>query len=320
MNAYDQVLDPQYMDKKYPSEVNLSKDEIKKIVHDLKKQGWLEVPKKWADKDGGGGEYIQHDHFHVKVNPEKTGDLGDYELKTHRSAGNSLITLGSIDPKNEEAGSMLHPLLLNYGFPYKNGDTSKYVCRKKKNGEECEHTKYEYANGLCYPDDEVSLGMDVCGKKVLKSPQNKWGFYLEINREKKRIFVHFDHTRADKEEKRKKWLLTIEARNKGLQDLGEKYSLPFDEIENAAKAKFHKMVFIKYLEKREGGKYFISIDEAYFLEEFSFENYLKALENGEVMYEFRLHGNQERISKNHGTGFRMFPEDFPVIYGKKEEI
>jgi hypothetical protein len=38
------------------------------------------------------------------------------------------------------------------------------------------------------------------------------------------------------------------------------------------------------------------------------------------MYEFRLHGNQERISKNHGTGFRMFEKNFPVIYGKKEEI
>ncbi len=46
----------------------------------------------------------------------------------------------------------------------------------------------------------------------------------------------------------------------------------------------------------------------------------EALENGEVMYEFRFHGNQERISKNHGTGFRMFPKNFPVIYGKKEEI
>ena len=111
-------------------------------------------------------------------------------------------------------------------------------------------------------------------------------------------------------------MLTVKARNNGLQDLGEKYSLPFDEIEQAAKGKIHEMVFIKYLEKREDGKYFISIDNAYFLEEFSFENYLKALENGKVMYEFRLHGNQERISKNHGTGFRMFPEDFPVIYGK----
>ena len=58
--------------------------------------------------------------------------------------------------------------------------------------------KYKYANGLCYPDNEVSLGMDVCGKKVLESPQNKWGFYLEINREKKRVFVHFDYTSAFK--------------------------------------------------------------------------------------------------------------------------
>ena len=95
-----ELLNLKDMEKKYPSNVNFSKDEIKKIIQELKKQGWLEVPKKWADKDGGGGEYIQHDHFHVKVNPEKIGYLGDYELKTHRSVGNSLVTLQSIDFKN----------------------------------------------------------------------------------------------------------------------------------------------------------------------------------------------------------------------------
>ena len=50
-------------------------------------------------------------------------------------------------------------------------------------------------------------------------------------------------------EKYQNWLLTVKARNNGLQDLGEKYSLPFDEIEQAAKGKIHEMVFIKYLEK-----------------------------------------------------------------------
>ncbi len=308
------------MSKKYPSEINYSKDEIKRIVLKLKSTEWLKVPEKWADKDGGGGEYIQHVHFHVKTNPEKKGDLGSYELKTHRSTGNSLITLGSIDPKNDGQGSMLHPLLIKYGFPYKEGDTSKFMCRDRNKSKDCKHIKYNYENGLCYPDDEVSLGIDVCGKKVITSPQNKWGFYLEVNREKKRVFVHFDHSRTEPEKKYQDWLLTVKNRNNGLHDLGEEYSLPFDEIEKSAKEKFHKMVFLKYLEKRENGEYSISINEAYFLEEFSFEKYLEALENGQVMYEFRLHGNSERISKNHGTGFRMFEKDFPLIYEKKEII
>ncbi|MGI0055880.1 MAG: MvaI/BcnI family restriction endonuclease, partial [Nitrosarchaeum sp.] len=178
------------MSKTLPVDTNYTKKEIKKIICDIKQRSWLPLPPKWADKDGGGGEYIQYDHFHVKVNPQKVGDLGSYELKTHRSKGNSLVTLGSIDPKDENKGSLLHPLLLSYGFPYKDGNTKKFVCRDRKAGKNCKHAAFHYPNGLCYPDDEISLGVDICGKDVFDSPQNKWGFYLEINREKKRVFMH----------------------------------------------------------------------------------------------------------------------------------
>lgn len=308
------------MEKLLPSDVNYSKDEIKSIVSNLKNQGWLELPPKWADKDGGGGEYIQHDHFHVKVNPQKIGDLGEYELKTHRSKGNSLITLGSIDPKDKSEGSLLLPLLLNYGFPYKNGDTTKYKCRKRKAGKPCQHTAFNYPNGLCYPDDELALGVDICGENIVDPPQNKWGFYLEINRDKKRIFMHFDPDRTSQKEKYQNWLGEIEKRNKGLRDFDSKYSLSFDEIEEGANEKYHHMVFIKYLEKIEDEKKFIKIDEAYFLEELDFKKFLDALDKGQVMYELRLHGNTQRISKNHGTGFRMFEENFLSIFTRKESI
>lgn len=305
------------MKKSYPSEVDYSKDEIKSIISNLKNnQGWLKLPPKWADKDGGGGEYIQHDFFHVRVNPEKIGDLGDYELKTHRSATNSLVTLNSIDPKDKERGSLLHPLLVSYGYPYQ----GKLQCRKRRDGLQCKHVKYDYPDNLCYPRDEVALGIDICGKDVFDSPQNNWGFYLEVNRDKQRIFMHFDPSRTSTKQKYQDWLTTVEKRNNGLVDFDERYSLPFDEVETSCKEKFHKMVFLKYAEKKENGEKFIKVEKGYFLEEFSFEKFLEALDNGKVMYELRLHGNTQRISKNHGTGFRMFEKNFPAIYSKTEII
>lgn len=80
------------------------------------------------------------------------------------------------------------------------------------------------------------------------------------------------------------------------------------------------MVFIKYLEREDNDKKYIKIEDAYFLEDFDFDRFLNALETGKVVYELRVHGNKERISKSHGTGFRMFESNFPAIYSKKEPI
>jgi hypothetical protein len=308
------------LSKKLPQETHYTKVEIRNIIRSLKNEEWFELPSKWTDKDGGGGEYIQHDHFHVKVNPQKIGDLGSYELKTHRSKSSSLVTLGSLDPKDDEKHSLLLPLLLEYGYPYKEGNISEYRCRDRRAGKVCKHAKYNYLNGLCYPPDELALGVDICGKDVIGFPQNRWGFHLEVNRDDKRIFMHFDHNRTSKQEKYQNWLNTIKARNGELRDLDRKYSLSFDEVERRAKGKFRNMVFIKYLEKKENDKKYIKIEEAYFLEDFDFIKFLSALETGEVMYELRLHGNKVRISKNHGTGFRMFERNFPAIYSRKESI
>lgn len=201
------------MKKTIPQETRYTKEGIMQVIRTLKNTEWWELPTKWADKDGGGGEYIQYEHFHVKVNPQKVGDLGSYELKTHRSQSNSLVSLGSLEPKDGKKKSLLLPLLLQYGYPYKDGKVSEYKCRDRRSGKVCKHVKYNYSNGLCYPKYEKALGIDICGKDVTDSPQNKWGFYLETNRTDKRIFMHFDSNRTSKKEKYRKWLNALQTRN-----------------------------------------------------------------------------------------------------------
>ena len=342
-NAYGQVIAHNHMDKKYPSEVNFSKSEIKEIVLKLKEKKWWELPSKWIGKDGGAGEYIQEEHFHVKVNPEKRGDLGDYELKTTRSRHTGLISLSRMDAKDKSISeSLLHKLLLDYGYPYKKGNTSEFFCRDAKAKKPTdkigpEHKKHlgqiknygPYPNDQCFPDDELSLHTDLCGEIGESSTKSRLGLYLEINREKKIVRPRFDSSRCKNNPKNIKkpdakdvnypqWLESIKARHDGFPDIDEKFSISFERIEKAANEKFGQMVVIKYLENEK--KDSISVDEAYFLEDYNFENFLTALGVGKIYYEYSMHGNKNYMTKNHGTGFRMHEKDFSYVYGKKEEI
>ena len=66
-----ELLDLKDMEKKYPSNVNFSKDEIKQIVSDLKRQDWITLPKHRAGRDGGAGNYIENDKPRPIINYAK---------------------------------------------------------------------------------------------------------------------------------------------------------------------------------------------------------------------------------------------------------
>ena len=105
------------MDKKSPSEVNISKDEIKEIISGIKKQDWITLPKNRAGRDGGAGNYIEEDVFGVKENNEERPDLGTYELKTHREHSDSLITpLKSIEPGFWDRMGLTHTISEKFWF------------------------------------------------------------------------------------------------------------------------------------------------------------------------------------------------------------
>ena len=66
------------MEKKLPSQVNLSKDEIKRIVSDLKRQDWITLPKHRAGRDGGTGNY----HY-IIFEVVAEDDIGNYFSKEY---------------------------------------------------------------------------------------------------------------------------------------------------------------------------------------------------------------------------------------------
>ena len=112
-----ELLDLKDMEKKYPSNVNFSKDEIKQIVSDLKRQDWITLPKHRAGRDGGTGNYIEEDVFGVKENNEERPDLGIYELKTHREHSDSLSSLKAIEPGPKKKSALITPLVRDFGWP-----------------------------------------------------------------------------------------------------------------------------------------------------------------------------------------------------------
>ena len=309
VQPYCQVIALNYMDKKSPSEVNFSKDEIKEIISGLKKQDWITLPKNRAGRDGGAGNYIEEDVFGVKENNEERPDLGTYELKTHREHSDSLNTLKSIEPGIRDRMGLITPLVKNFGFPY------GPQCNKRSKGKECMHKHYD-PNDRCYPDGELSLnGVDMCGENSESKP-NPRGFYIRNNKKEKRIEMHFDSDRIKMESSSiPEWVETLIERHGSIDelDLDSNFYWPYERVKERLIKKLAKMVWIKYQENEDKTKF--KVTDAYFYEDFDIEKFVNALDTSELFIELRAHG-----TRNHGTAFRMYEKYFPNCYGTSETI
>lgn len=292
---------------KLPGTHIFTKDEIKQKICELKRD-WIELPSNRAFRDGGPGNFIE-DVLDIQENNLEIADLGTHELKTHREDSSSLNTLKNIEPGPGSRDGLITPLVQQFGFPHKEPQ-----CHLRRNGKHCTHRRFE-PNDRCYPLDELSLnGVDMCGKDSDNTP-NPRGFYIKVNKEDRKVEMHFDPSRVKNDSVEPDWLDNVRKRRGSLDDLPENHYWPFEKIEPLIRGKIQNMVFVKVGEKKEGGKHKIKVTEAYFLEDFDFEKFLDGIEKGEMFIETRAHG-----TRNHGTAFRMFERYYPSIFDTKESI
>ena len=311
-----ELLNLKDMDKKLPSQVNLSKDEIKRIVSDLKRQDWITLPKHRAGRDGGTGNYIEEDVFGVKENNEERPDLGIYELKTHREHSDSLNSLKAIEPGPKKRSALITPLVRDFGWPTQ--PQCPFRIRKDKR---CTHGHHE-PNDRCYPVGTLSAqGIDMCGENSEKIP-NPRGFYIRNNREEKRIEMHFDSDRIKMDSAGiPEWVEVLTERHGSIEDLDLDPNCywPYDTLKERLVIKLAKIVWITYQENEDQTKF--KVTDAYFYEDFDIEKFVNALDTGELKIEIRAYSPPPfKKSRNHGTAFRMVERFFPSCYGKKEEI
>ena len=256
-----------------------TKPQLIKKLKEISKQGW--VPNTRHGNAGGIGNALE-DLLEIEENNLPIPNASEWELKTQRLATTSLTTLFHTEPSPRAVKFVPQVLLPLYGW------------------------KHEEA-GKQYGKSEMSFRQTIHGQS-----RSDRGFKVVIDRKERKILISFDAKSVDP--RHKKWLASV----KKHVDLGELNPQPywgFDDLEHKAGTKLLNTFYVQAEVKREGKKEFYHYTKAMMLQKFSFEGFLKALEEAKILVDF-----DARTGHNHGTKFRMRQNALPMLYTKTMTI
>ncbi len=95
----------------------------------------------------------------------------------------------------------------------------------------------------------------------------------------------------------------------------------FAELLGKLKKKLAENLLIVLAErKKEQGIEYFHYTNAYLLSELSEEKLKKLLEEGKLVFEFRMHSKPSGATRSHGSGFRLNEKRISELYAKKEVI
>ena len=150
------------------------------------------------------------------------------------------------------------------------------------------------------------------GKTIHGQSRSDRGFKVVIDRKERKILISFDAKSVDP--RHKKWLASVKKRV-GLGELSPQPYWGFDDLEHKAGTKLLNTFYVQAEVKREGKKEFYHYTKVMMLQKFSFEGFLKALEEAKILVDF-----DARTGHNHGTKFRMRQNALPMLYAKVTKI
>jgi len=245
---------PDYKEKKTERHQVFTKDELINRILDIHKKGWITLTKHRQDKDGGLGNTLE-DLLNIPENNIPLADYGQFELKTHRTSSNSLISLFRYEPR---PGEIIPRLLENYGWPIPK-----------------------------YGPKERSLRIDIDAASF-----SERGFIARINHEQKRVELHFDSSKVPQSPAYQEWLTQI-SRQVGLGDLNPIPYWTFDDLEKKIQLKIGNMIYISMDTETGNGKQKMRIAKAQLLRDAKLETFLNCITNGWLQIEFsaRTHHN-----------------------------
>jgi len=230
---------------------------------------------------GGVGNTLE-DLLGIKENNLPIPNAAEWELKAQRLNSSSLTTLFHIEPSPRAVGFVSQILLPKYGWAHGNA-------------------------GDRYPKNEMSFRQTIHGLS-----RSDRGFKVIIDRKERKILISFDSAIVDL--RHRAWLNSVKKRV-GLNELDPQPYWGFDDLEHKAGTKllncFYVQAEVKVIRKREHYHY----TKVMMLQKFSFEGFLKALEEGKILVDF-----DARTGHNHGTKFRMRQDCLPMLYEKKTVI
>lgn len=235
--------------------------------------GWIRNARR--GNQGGIGNTLE-DILGIKENNLPIPNAAEWELKTQRLNSASLTTLFHIEPSPRALRFVPQVLLLKYGWAHKEA-------------------------GKRYQKNEMSFRQTIHGQS-----RSDRGFMVAIDRKEQKVLISFSAKGVDP--RHENWLRSVEKRV-GLGELKPKPYWGFNDLEHKAGTKLLNTFFVQAETKKEHGAEYYKYSKVIVLQKFSFQKFLKALEEGKVFVDF-----DARTGHNHGTKFRMPQDCLPLLY------
>ena len=252
-----------------------TKQKLTEKLKQISAMGW--IPNARRGNAGGIGNTLE-DLLGIKENNLPIPNAAEWELKAQRLNSTSLTTLFHIEPSPRAIRFVPQVLLPKYGWAHQE-------------------------DGKKYPKGEMSFRQTIHGQS-----RSDRGFIVLIDRKDKKILVSFDAGSVDI--RHKDWLKSIK-RRVGPKELNPQPYWGFNDLEHKAGTKLLNTFYVQAEVKTERKKEYYHYTKVMMLEKFSFEGFLKALEEGKILVDF-----DARTGHNHGTKFRMRQDCLPMLYGK----
>ncbi|KKP36224.1 MAG: hypothetical protein UR27_C0025G0011 [Candidatus Peregrinibacteria bacterium GW2011_GWA2_33_10] len=257
-----------------------TKPELIEKLKEIAKMGWISNAR--HGNHGGIGNTLE-DLLGIEENNLPIPNAAEWELKAQRAVTTSLTTLFHIEPSPRAIRFVPQVFLPLYGWTHQEA-------------------------GKKYGKDEMSFRQTIHGH----NPSDR-GFMVKIDRSEKKILISFDSSKVAI--KHIKWLNSVKKRVGNLNELDPQPYWGFDDLGHKAGTKLLNCFYVQAEVKKEKGKEFYCYSSVLMLQKFSFEGFLKALEDAKILVDF-----DARTGHNHGTKFRLRQDCLPMLYEKVTKI
>lgn len=257
-----------------------SKTDLVEKLKALKKRGWIKTQR--PGNDGAVGNTLE-DLLEIDENNLPIPNAAEWELKAQRKSTTSLTTLFHCEPSPR--GVKIVPSIL---LPY-------YGWKHDKAGER-------------YPENEKSFRSTTSSASYTDR-----GFIVVVDRKEEKVKFSFNPKKADRLRHRG-WLASVQQKV-GLGEINPQPYWGFKDLMYKAGSKLKNAFYVLADNKWEGKDEFFRFSEVYILTDFSFEGFLKCIEDGQLLIDF-----DARTGHNHGTKFRIRQNSWTRLYGHHKRV
>jgi hypothetical protein len=138
------------------------------------------------------------------------------------------------------------------------------------------------------------------------------GFKVRIDQNNRKVLISFDASQVDP--RHSDWLNNVKSRI-GLEELNPQPYWGFDDLHHKAGTKLLNCFYVQADVMKQEGKEFFHYNRILILQGFSFDNFLAALVEGNILVDF-----DARTGHNHGTKFRLRQNARPKLYSAISKV